>query len=126
MWKFNIVLSQKANCHGKKKLRKVIRTIASRDSFFRANNGKFDKWELRGALRLFESFGQGKFSFFSYHESNLSLIARETMRFLVNNQLNPFPIQCKSISLEHSCYERSQAITVILLSPFFDVRKQRH
>ena len=36
----------------------------------------------------------------SYHESNLSLIARETMPLLVNRQLVPVAIQLKSISLE--------------------------
>ena len=32
-----------------------------------------------------ESFGRGKFSSLRYHESHLSLIARETMRLLVNH-----------------------------------------
>ena len=46
----------------------------------------------------------------SYRESNLSLIARETMRLLVNHQLIPIAIQSKSISLEQICYKRSQCI----------------
>ena len=46
----------------------------------------------------------------SYYDSNLSLIARETMRLLFNHQLNSSPIQSKSISLEQICYYRSQCI----------------
>ena len=58
---------------------------------------------------------RGKFSSLSYHESNLSLIARETMRLLVNHQLIPIAIQPKSISLEQICYKRSQGIVVTSL-----------
>ena len=43
---------------------------------------------------------------------NLSLIARETMRLLVNHQLIPIAIQPKSTSLEQICYKRSQGIAV--------------
>ena len=38
---------------------------------------------------------------------NLSLIAREVLRLLVNHQLIPYPIWPKSISFEQGCYERS-------------------
>ena len=48
-------------------------------------------------------------------ETNLSLIARETMRLLVNHQLIPIAIQPKSISLEQICYKRSQGIAVTSL-----------
>ena len=72
-----------------------------------AINDKFDKWQLRGVTT---------FSSLSYHESNLSLIARETMRFLVNHQLVPIAIQSKSISLEQICYKRSQGIVVTSLN----------
>ena len=58
------------------------------------------------------SFGRGRFSSLSYDESNLSLIAREIMRLLVNYQLIPIAIQLKSISLEHICYKRSQGVAV--------------
>ena len=34
------------------------------------------------------------------------------MRLLVNQQLVPFPMRSKSISLEQSCYEKSQATVV--------------
>ena len=50
-----------------------------------------------------------------YHESNLSLIARETMRLLVNHQLIPIAIQPKSISPEKICYKRSQGTAVTSL-----------
>ena len=62
-----------------------------------------------------ESFGRGKFSSLSYRESNLSLIARETMRLLVNHQLIPIAIQPKSISLEQICYKKSHGIAVTSL-----------
>ena len=58
---------------------------------------------------------RGKFSSLSYHESNLSLIARETMRLLVNHQLIPIVMQPKSIFLEQTCYKRSQGIVVTSL-----------
>ena len=51
----------------------------------------------------------------SYYESNLSLIARETMQLLVNHQFIPISVQPKSISLEQICYKSSQGITVISL-----------
>ena len=57
----------------------------------------------------------GKISSLSYRESNLSLIARETMRLLVNHQSIPIAIQSKSISPEQICYERSEGIAVISL-----------
>ena len=63
-----------------------------------------------GALEFSNSFGRGKFSTFSYHEPNLSLIV-----FIVNYQVIPFPTKPKSISLEQCCYERSQTIIVTSL-----------
>ena len=56
-----------------------------------------------------------KFMSLSYHESNLLLIARETMRLLVNHQLISITIHPKSISLEQVCYKRSQGIAVTSL-----------
>ena len=57
-----------------------------------------------------------KFSSLSYHEPNLLLIARETMRLLVNPKLIPIAIQPKSISLEQiRYYKRSQDIAVTSL-----------
>ena len=53
-----------------------------------------------------------KFGSLSYHESNLSLIARETMRLLLNHQLIPITMQPKSISLEQICSKRSQGIAI--------------
>ena len=79
-----------------------------------AINDKFDEWQLR-ASQFSQSFGGGKFSFLSYHESNLSLIARETMRLLVNYQLIPIVTQPKDISLEQICYKRSQGAAVTSL-----------
>ena len=58
---------------------------------------------------------QGKFSSLNYHESNLSLIARRTMRLLVNHQLILIAIQSESILLEQICYKRSQGIVVTSL-----------
>ena len=58
---------------------------------------------------------RGKFSSLSYHESNLSLIARETIRLLINQRLIPVAMQSKSISLEQICYKRSQGIVVTSL-----------
>ena len=69
----------------------------------------------KGASLFSESFGRGKFSSLSYNELNLSSIARETMRFLVNHQLILIAIQPKSISLEQICYKRSQGIVVTSL-----------
>ena len=51
----------------------------------------------------------------SHHSSNLSLIARETMRLLVNHQLISIAIQPKSISIEQTCYKRSQGIAITSL-----------
>ena len=48
-------------------------------------------------------------------ETNLSLIARETMRLLVNHQLIPIAIQPQSNSREQICYRRSQGIAVTSL-----------
>ena len=56
-----------------------------------------------------------KFMSLSYHKSNLLLIARETMRLLVNHQLISITIHPKSISLEQICYKRSQGIAVTSL-----------
>ena len=76
-----------------------------------AINDKFD--ELSSKERyFFESFGRGKFSFLNYHESKLSLIAREAVRLLVNYQVIPFTKWPKSISLEQRCHCISQAIVV--------------
>ena len=61
------------------------------------------------------NFGRGKFSSISYHESNLSLIARENMRLQVNRLLVSIAIQPKSISLEQICYKIYQSIAVTLL-----------
>ena len=58
---------------------------------------------------------RGKFSSLSYHESNLSLIALETIRLLINHRLIPVAMQSKSISLEQICYKRSQGIVVTSL-----------
>ena len=44
--------------------------------------------------------GNLKFSSLSYHESNLSLFGQQTMRLLVNYQLNLIAMQSKGISLE--------------------------
>ena len=68
-----------------------------------AINDKFDERKLR------------KFSSLSYCESNLSLIARETIRLLVNHQPIPIAIQSKIICLEQICYERSEGIVVTSL-----------
>ena len=48
-------------------------------------------------------------------------MALEITQLQVNHQLFPLLIQPKSISLEQSCYERSQAVVVNLL---YDVKKQ--
>ena len=48
-------------------------------------------------------------------------IALEITRLQVNHRLFPLLIQPKSISLEQSYYERSQAVVVNLL---YDVKKQ--
>ena len=68
-----------------------------------------------GASSFSQSFGWGRFSSLSYHESNLSLIARETMRLLVNHQLIPIAIQPNSVCLEQIRYKRSQGIAVTSL-----------
>ena len=68
----------------------------------------------------------GKFNFLDYHESNLSLMAREIMQLLVNNQFILFSIRSKSTSLRkllqiilsYFCY-----FTVI--SSSFDVQKKK-
>ena len=91
-----------------------IRICTSNRMASKAINDKFDEWKLRGVI-ISKSFGRGKFSSLSYHKSNLSLIARETMRLLVNHQLIPIAIQPKSISLEQICYKRSQGIAVTSL-----------
>ena len=54
-------------------------------------------------------------SFLNYHESDLSLIARETMQLLANRQLIPIAIQPKSTSLEQICYKRSQCFAITSL-----------
>ena len=46
---------------------------------------------------------------------SLSLIARETMRLLVNHQFIPMAIQPKNISFEQICYTRFQCITTTSL-----------
>ena len=66
-----------------------------------------------------ESFGRGKFSFLSYHESDLSLIARETIRLLINHQLISIMMEFKSMILEQISYKRSQGIVVTLLHCLF-------
>ena len=48
-------------------------------------------------------------------ETNLSLIARETIRLLVNHQLIPIAIQPQGNSREQICYKRSQGIAVTSL-----------
>ena len=64
-----------------------------------------------------ESFGRGKCSCLSYRESNLLLIAPETIRLLVNHQLVPFLIQREIISLEQSCsYDYAATKDLELLS----------
>ena len=52
------------------------------------------------------------------------LIARETMRLLVNHQPIPIAMQSKSISLEQICYKRSKGIVVTSLHIFF-FRRQK-
>ena len=59
--------------------------------------------------------GRHNLSSLSYQESNLLLIARETMWLLVNHQLIPIAIQPENISLEPICYNRSQGIAVTSL-----------
>ena len=61
-----------------------------------------------------------------FDKSNLSLIARETMRLLVNNQLIPIAIQLKDISLQQISYKRSRGIEVTSLYCLFcsNVKKQ--
>ena len=79
------------------------------------------------------SFGQGKFASYCYHESNLSLIAQEFIRLLINHELITdsnapenkhllinhhlilIRIQPKSICLEKSCYERYHGIIITSL-----------
>ena len=62
----------------------------------------------------------------SYHESNLSLIARETMRLLVNHQLIPIAIQPKGIFYEQICYKRPQGVAVTSLHCLlFSTSKQK-
>ena len=56
-----------------------------------------------------------KFNSLSFHESNLSLIAPETMWLLGNHYLIPIAIQPKRISLEQICYKRSQGIALTSL-----------
>ena len=51
------------------------------------------------------------------------LIARETMRLLVNHQPIPIAMQSKSISLEQICYKRSKGIVTSLHIFFF--RRQK-
>ena len=59
------------------------------------------------------------FQVLDYHESNLSLIAREIMRLLVNHySFQPYMIRKHNYPLEHSCYGRSQAIIAIILQSF--------
>ena len=55
-----------------------------------------------------------KFSLLSYHESNLMLIARETMRFwlIINLFQSRYSLR---ISFEQICYKRSQGIDVTSL-----------
>ena len=52
----------------------------------------------------------------SYHEWNLSLIARETMRLLVNYQLILIAAQPKRITLEQICHKRCEGIAVTSLN----------
>ena len=52
----------------------------------------------------------------SYHGWNLSLIARETMRLLVNYQLILIAAQPKSITLEQICHKRCEGIAVTSLN----------
>ena len=65
-----------------------------------------------------------KFSSLSYHESNLSLIARETMRLLVNHQLIPIPTQPKSISLEQFVTKDLNVLPLLHCIVFF-FRRQK-
>ena len=82
------------------------------------------------ASQFAESVGREKLSSWSYHESNLSLIARKTMRLPVNHQLIPIPIQSKIIYLKqiynYNIYKISKYCrNFTVLSPLFDVKKQR-
>ena len=56
-----------------------------------------------------------EFSSLSYHELNLLLISRETIRLMVSHQLIPIAIQSKSISIEQICHKRFQGIGVTSL-----------
>ena len=62
----------------------------------------------------------------NFDESNLSLIAQETMRLKVNRQLIPIAIQPQDISLQQNCYKRSPGIEVTSLYCLFcsNVKKE--
>ena len=81
----------------------------------------------KGHHNLFsESFGWGKFSSLSYHESNLWLIAQETMQLLVNYQSTLMAIQPKIISWTNLLWKISRyCYNFTKLSSLFDVKKQR-
>ena len=72
-----------------------------------------------GASLISESLEQQKFSPLNYHESNLSLIASETIRLLVNHQLIPIAIESKSISLEKVCKKDFKVLSYIHCIVFF-------
>ena len=90
-----------------------------------AINDKFDEWQIGGVI-VFRVLWTSYFGSLSYHDSNLSLIARqyETMRLLVNHQLIPIVIQTKSIFLEQICCKISQGSAVTSLHcPLFWCQK---
>ena len=75
----------------------------------------------KGALKFCESFGRGKFSFFSYQESNLSLTLSWRKPLSYRNQ--SIDLLCKSMdwflydnNLRHERvnYKRSHGITVLI------------
>ena len=73
-------------------------------------NDELSQRESKECFKI--SLLRNKISLLDYHESNLSLIAREITQLPVNHQHITFPIRPKSISLAQSLYESFQAITV--------------
>ena len=70
---------------------------------------------IKGCFNFPSTLNEERFCSLSYRGSNLSLIARKTMRLLFNHQLILFVIQPKSISLKQICYKRSHGIAVTSL-----------
>ena len=90
----------------------------------KAINDKFDEWKLRGVI-ISESFGRGKFSSLSYHKSNLSLIARETMQLMVNINLFQSRYSLKASLLSKSVTKDLNVLPYFtVLSSFFDEKQK--